>query len=195
MPDSQLILDNVCRHIQLSESEKNIFLDLLEPRVVKRKELLLREGEICRYSTFVTKGCLRGFTMDKNGAEHILSFAPPGWWIADMFSLLGRKPAIQRIEALEDTDILQLSKTDQDKLYVEVPKFERFFRILTENSLVANQQRIIDSMSLTAEERYLLFCNRYPTLIDQLPHKQIAAYIGVTPEFFSRMLAGMLKRK
>ncbi len=107
--------------------------------------------------------------------------------MADMYSLISQKPGMQNIEALEDTEVILLSKINQEKLYLEVPKFERFFRILAENALVANQQRIIDNLSLTAEERYNLFCKRYPTLIDHLPLKQIASYIGVTPEFFSRM--------
>jgi CRP-like cAMP-binding protein len=122
----------------------------------------------------------------------VLSFAPVGWWIADMYSLLTQKPGILNIEALEDTEVLLLSKTDQEKLYHDIPQFERFFRIITENSLVASQQRMIDSLSLTAEERYNNFCRRYPTLIYNLPKKQIASYIGVSAEFFSRMQHKML---
>ncbi len=189
-----LLLNNISKYIQLNNEEKEIFMAYLKPKNIKRKEFLLNEGEICKYSVFVTSGCLQGFTVDKNGVEHVLSFAPPGWWIADMYSLISQKPGILNIEALEDTETILLSKSAQEKLYLEVPKFERFFRILTENSLVANQQRIVDNMSLTAEERYSIFCKRYPTLIDHLPQKQIASYIGVTPEFFSRMRSEMLRR-
>ncbi|MDB5011545.1 MAG: DNA-binding transcriptional activator YeiL [Mucilaginibacter sp.] len=190
-----LILNNISRYIQLTEIEKKIFTGYLEAKTVKKKQLLLTEGEICKYSTFVTAGCLRGYTVDKGGVEHVLGFAPPDWWIADMYSLITQKPGTLYIEALEDSDLILLSKINQEKLYLEIPKFERFFRILTEKSLVANQQRIVDNMSLTAEERYSIFCKRYPTLIDHLPHKQIASYIGVTPEFFSRMRSEMLKKK
>jgi len=185
-----LILNNISRHIQLTEAETAQFTGYLQTKTVKRKQLLLQDGEVCKYSAFVTDGCLRGYTIDRAGTEHVLSFAPPNWWIADMYSLLSQKPGTLYIEALEDTHIILLSKTNQEKLYLEVPKFERFFRILTEKSLVANQQRLIDNMSLTAEERYNLFCKRYPTLIDHLPRKQLASYIGVTPEFFSRMMKG-----
>src|SRR6201986_361751 len=115
--------------------------------------------------------------------------------MADMYSLISQKPGTLNIEALEDTEIILLSKTNQEKLYLEVPKFERFFRILTENSLVANQQRIVDNLSLTADERYHLFCKRYPTLIDHLPLKQIASYIGVTPEFFFLRMKKKKKKK
>ena len=191
---TDLLFQNIEKHIHLNEDEKRTFLYHLQPRHFKRKEFVLSDGEICKYSFFVTGGCLRGYTVDKNGNEHVLSFAPPGWWIADMYSLFSQKPGILNIEALEDTEVIVLSKVNQEKLYTEVPKFERFYRILAENSLVANQQRVIDNLSLTAEERYNLFCKRYPTLIDHLPQKQIASYIGVTPEFLSRMRAGLLRR-
>jgi CRP-like cAMP-binding protein len=189
-----LLLNNVARYIQLNDAEKEVFIKYLKAGKIKRKQFFLNEGEVCKYSVFVTAGCLRGYTVDKNGVEHVLSFAPPDWWIADMYSLLSQKPGILYIEALEDTEAILLSKSDQEKLYLEIPKFERFFRILTEKSLVANQQRIVDNMSLTAEERYSIFCNRYPTLIDHLPQKQIASYIGVTPEFFSRMRSALLRK-
>ena len=182
-----LLLNNISRHIQLTDEEQKIFIGHVEQKNFKRKQFLVREGDICRYSAFVTSGCLRGYTINKNGVEHVLSFAPPDWWMADLYSLFSQKPGTLNIEALEDTETIVLPKSAQEKLYLEVPKFERFFRILTENSLVANQQRIVDNLSVTAEERYNLFCKRYPTLIDHLPLKQIASYVGVTPEFFSRM--------
>lgn len=189
-----LILQAVHKHIRLNTEEQRHFTSLLQPKKVKRKEFLLHEGEICTASTFVVDGCLRGYTVDTNGWEHVLSFAPKGWWMADMYSLLSQKPGHLHIEALEETEILTLSKKDQQNLYQDIPAFERFFRILVENSLVASQQRLIDNLSLTAEERYLKFCDVYPTLINQLPQKQIASYIGVTPEFFSRMRSSLLRK-
>jgi CRP-like cAMP-binding protein len=191
----QLILDNLAKHIHLTPDEQDIFTAYLQAKKIKRKQFLLTDGDICKHSAFVTSGCLRGYTIDKGGIEHVLSFAPPDWWIADMYSLLSQKPGILNIEALEDTEVLLLSKASQEKLYQQIPKFEHFFRILTENSLVASQQRLIDGLSLTAEERYNNFCKRYPTLIDHLPQKQIASYIGVTPEFFSRMRSEMVRKK
>ncbi|MBS7564555.1 Crp/Fnr family transcriptional regulator [Mucilaginibacter sp. Bleaf8] len=185
--DFDLILNNVGKHITLTDDEKAIFTSLLVPKQLKRKKHLLTAGEICKHSAFITSGCLRGYSIDVNGFEHVLSFAPPDWWMADMYSLITHQPGLLNIEALEETEMLLLPKTSQLKLYEMVPKFERFFRILTENSLVASQQRLIDNLSLPAAERYARFCRRYPTLIYHLPQKQIAAYIGVTPEFFSKM--------
>ncbi|QJD94688.1 Crp/Fnr family transcriptional regulator [Mucilaginibacter robiniae] len=183
----QLIMANVGKHLSLTPDETACFSQMLVQKKFKRKHFLLQQGETCRYSAFVTGGCLRGYTLDRNGFEHVLSFAPSDWWMADMYSLLTQQPGSLNIEALEDTEVWLLSKYDQEQLYLQVPKFERFFRILTEKSLIAYQQRLIDNLSLTASERYARFCQRYPTLIHHLPQKQIAAYIGVTPEFFSKM--------
>ncbi|MCB0572531.1 MAG: Crp/Fnr family transcriptional regulator [Phaeodactylibacter sp.] len=191
--DTSLILQNIGRHIQLTPDEEAHFLSLLKPRRVKRKEMILQEGEVCHYSTFVLEGCLRSYTLDKNGVEHVLSFAPEDWWIADLYSFFSQRPGNLYIEANKASEVLQLSKTDQDQLYLDVPKFERFFRIIMENSLVSHQQRLLDNLSLPAPERYRNFCRRYPTLVATMPRKQIASYIGVTPEFFSKMMKEVLR--
>lgn len=195
MVASSLIVKNVSNHITLTPAEQEYFVSLLQPMELKRKQVLLKEGEICRFSAFVTEGCLRGYSVDNNGYEHVLSFAPANWWMADMYSLISQKPGILYIDALEDTQILSLSKINQQTLYKEVPAFERFFRIITENSLVAYQQRLLDNLSLTAEDRYNSFCKRYPSLINALPSKQVASYIGVTPEFFSKMRNKLLRKQ
>lgn len=195
MTGTSPILENIAALIQLEEHEKDLFLSMLQQETVLRKKVILQTGDICRYSTFVTQGCLRGYTYDKNGMEHVLNFAPKGWWIADMYSLISQKPGILNIEALVDTEVLRLSKSNQERLYREIPKFERFFRIIIERSLVASQERVLDNLSLTAEERYTKFCNKYPALIEHVPLKQVASYIGVTPEFFSKMRNKLLKKK
>jgi len=187
MDNHSLIVTNISRWIQLSKEEEQHFLSLLKPLSAKRKEWLLEAGETCKYSYFVTSGCLRGYTLDIHGMEHVLSFAPKNWWIADMYSLISQKPGNTYIQALEQTDILALPKSAQEHLYKDIPAFERFFRIITENSLVSFQQRLLDNLSLPAEERYQNFCKRYVGLIDYLPAKQVASYIGVTPEFLSKM--------
>ena len=192
---STLLLANVAKHIQLSGPEQQYCLSLLRQRPVKRRQFLLRAGDICRDSIFVTAGCLRGYTVDKNGFEHILQFAPPGWWLADMYSMLTRQPGELFIEALEDSEVLLLDVDDRDRLMQEIPQFERFFRIIIENSLVTFRQRLLENLGMAARDRYAQFCQRYPTLIECLPQKQIAAYIGVTPEFLSKMRGEMRRKK
>lgn len=193
--DFDPILQAVSKHIALTEQEQEYFLSLLEFKKVKRRQFHLLEGQLCHWSTFVLRGCLRGYTVDKNGFEHVLSFAPENWWIADMYSLLSQRPGNLNIEALENTEVLLLSKKDQEALYQQVPKFERYFRILVENALVSNQQRLLNNLSMTAEERYQYFCEHYPSLVNRLPQKHIATYIGITPEFFSKMRHALLKKQ
>ena len=189
-----LILQNIAKHISLTKEQENYFLSLLKNKKVRKKLFLSQEGDISKGPFFVTKGILRSYTVDKNGFEHILQFAPPGWWMADMYSLITQQPGSLSIDAVEDSDVLLLPKQELDKLYNEIPAFERFFRILAENALVTFQQRLIDNLSLTAKERYANFCKRYPLLIERLPQKQVASYIGVTPEFLSKMLKSKNKQ-
>ncbi|HYI76536.1 MAG TPA: Crp/Fnr family transcriptional regulator [Chryseolinea sp.] len=192
--DTTLILKNVCKHIELNDKEKKLFLSLLEPRTLKRKEIYLDAGELCRYSAFVLDGALKSFTIDNEGKEHILSFATSDWWIADMYSYISRKPAVLTIEAIADSEVLLLSWENQQLLFEKVTKFERFFRILIENALVANQQRLIDNLSSTAEERYLHFIKKYPIIPSCVPQHNIASYLGITPEFLSKIRRRLAKK-
>lgn len=182
-----LFLQSIEKYIILTAEEKRYVISLLRKKILQKKQFLLRENEICTFSAFVHQGCLRGYTIDDNAVEHILHFAPEGWWIADMYSLLSGKPGNLYIEAIEKTEVFLLSKKDQESLYRDIPKFERFFRIITENSLVANRQRIIDMVSMTAYQRYDQFLERYPHLHDRIPQKMIAHYLGITPEFLSKI--------
>lgn len=189
-----LIIQNISKHISLTSEDELLFLSKIETKHFKAKTIILNAGEICKYSYFVNSGLVRSFNVNDNIVEHVLSFACEGWWIGDMYSLLSQKPGNLFIEVLEDAEVVLLSKENQEQLYLEIPKLERFFRILTENSLVANQERLMDNLSLTAEERFEKFCKKYPTLIQKVPQKQIASYIGVTPEFFSKMKSKMLRK-
>lgn len=189
-----MILQNIAKHVSLTPEEEALFLSKTETRQYKAKTILLNAGQICKEGYFVNSGLIRSFNVNDNIVEHVLSFACEGWWISDMYSLLSQKPGNLFIEVLEDAEVVVLSKENQEQLYLEIPKLERFFRILIENSLVANQERLMDNLSLTAEERFEKFCRKYPSLILKVPQKQIASFIGVTPEFFSKMKARMLKK-
>lgn len=189
-----LILQNISKHVSLTSEEERLFLSKTETKTLKAKTILLSPGEISKHSYFVNSGLLRSFNINDNIIEHVLSFACEGWWIGDMYSLLSQKQGNLFIEVLEDAEVVLLSKENQEQLYKEIPKLERFFRILIENSLVANQERLMDNLSLSAEERFEKFCKKYPTLTQHISQKHIASYIGVTPEFFSKMKARLLKK-
>jgi CRP/FNR family transcriptional regulator, anaerobic regulatory protein len=187
----ELILQHVAKHISLTEEEQLFFTSLLQTRKLKRKQFLAQEGDVAKGPAFVTEGLLRIYSIDKNGFEHVIQFAPAGWWAGDVQSMLTQQPGNLYIDALEDSEILWFWKSDLDKLYATVPKFERFFRILAENAIASFQNRLVNMLSLPAAERYNTFCKLYPSLIQSLPQKQVASYIGVTPEFLSKMLGNL----
>ncbi|MBL7759724.1 MAG: Crp/Fnr family transcriptional regulator [Sediminibacterium sp.] len=177
------IIANLTRHISLNSEECELVSSRFRIMQVKRKKILMHEGQISRDVAFVLSGCLRSYSIDENGFEHILQFAPVDWWITDMYSFISQKPAFLNVEAITDSEVALLSRTDQLDLFDKIPKLERYFRILTENSLVSSRQRLIDNMSLTAKQRYSNFCNTYPSIINDIPQKLIASYIDVHQSF------------
>ncbi|MES2618627.1 MAG: Crp/Fnr family transcriptional regulator [Bacteroidota bacterium] len=189
----QSILNNISRHISLTDDEATFFKSLLTPKEYKRKSLVLRAGQVCHHEYFVNKGCLRTSYTDEQGNEHVSMFAVEDWWAGDLYSLFTGQPSIYDIEAIEDTEVLEISKNDLEMLYVKVPKFERFFRILFQNAYVVQQYRIIQNLSFNAEQRYMEFVKKYPTLEQRISQKQIAAFLGITPEFMSKLKKKMLK--
>lgn len=187
---TELILQHINKHILLDQVETDYFLSLLQHQTLKRKSFLLKQGDICKAEYFITKGCLRTYTIDDNGVEHILHFGIEDWWTGDLYSFLTKQESAYYIDALEDSELLFITKENLDKLYNHVPKFERFFRLILQNAFIAQQQRINQNLSFTAEQRYLEFIRKYPNLEQRLSQKQVSAYLGITPVFLS-----MLRKK
>lgn len=194
MSSPAILLKSIQQHVSLNDAEQQRVLLAFTKGHYKRKGYFLRAGEICKQVAFVLEGCLRSYAVDEEGVEHNLQFAPEGWWITDMNSILMAEPATLNIDAIEDSEVLLITREQQDLLFRELPKLERFFRILSEKSMAGSHKRLIDQVSVSAKQRYLNFCKRYPALIQRLPQKHIASYIGVTPEFLSKIKAELLKR-
>ncbi len=180
-----LIFKNISRHIDLSEEEKNYFISLITFKEVSRKTVILKEGQACKHLSYVHSGALRAYCMDNEGKEATIMFAVADWWVTDMFCFLHDKRAMMQIETIEDSCIFQLSKKHWEKLFYKAPKFERFFRILMQNAYTREQLRVMDNLSLSAEKRYDNFLIKYPHIAKQVTQKQIASYLGITPEFLS----------
>lgn len=180
-----LIFKNVARFIELNGDEKAFFKSLLKQGSAKRKEFILQPGEVSKYEYFVTKGCLKVYSIDRNGGEHVSMFAIEDYWTGDMASFMTRQPSTYFIKALEDAEFLMITKDNFERLITEVPKFERFYRNLYQRSLVAYIKRNNQGISLTAEERYEIFLNKYPHIASRITQKDLAAYLGITPEFLS----------
>ncbi|MBC3846980.1 Crp/Fnr family transcriptional regulator [Winogradskyella echinorum] len=184
---TELLTQNILNHITLSKKELDNFCNLFNQKVVQKKHFLMREGEVCKFEGFVTKGLFRVYHIDSNGFEQVLYFAQENWWITDIDSFTNEQPSQLYIQALEDSEVLLISKKDKEFAYINIPKIEKLFRIMTQKTHIALQQRMIDNLSKTADQRYLDFIEKYPNLFQRLTNLQIAAYLGISHEFLSKI--------
>ena len=182
-----LLIGNFSRHIQLTEEEINVIQSLFRHKKFRKRQFILQESDISRYESFVIRGLTRTYELDNKGTEHVVQFGVEDWWVGDLFSFLTETPSTYQIDCLEDTEVLQISKADQDLLYRQVPKMERFFRILIQNAYIASIHRIASSLSKPASERYAEFLTKYPGIGQRVPDHQIASYLGLTPQSLSRI--------
>lgn len=182
-----LILKNIARHVELSTEEVNDFTAILQVKKYRKRQYLVQAGDPCRYEYFINAGCVRQYYVNEQGQEHIVSFAVEDWWISDMYGFVTGQPSLTNIDALEDTEVVLFDKAAFDDILLRIPKLERFFRIILQRSMITQQQRIMENISLSAEDRYCKFAERYPHLEQRLPQKQIASYLGITPESLSRI--------
>ncbi|MBD2703080.1 Crp/Fnr family transcriptional regulator [Spirosoma sp. BT702] len=189
------ILAHIGQFIDLEPAEVDYFTSLLRYKMLRKRQYLVQAGDVCKYDSFVVKGCLRTYFVDERGGEHVVQFAVENWWTGDLYSFLSGSPAAYNTDALEDSELLQIDQASLDQLYERVPKFERFFRILTQRAFVSAEKRVIATISQTAEERYNNFIRSYPGLDQRVPQHLIASYLGFTPEFLSRMRKQMATRK
>jgi CRP-like cAMP-binding protein len=180
--------------ISVTAEERRIFHSLLRFRRIKKRSFLLQEGDICNFDAFILKGCMRSFYANKDGNEINLSFSIEGWWVSDLQSFTDQVPSELFIEALEDAELLMLDYRGKIELLDRVPKFERFFRLLLQRNLASLQCRWHASVSHSAEQRYISFMEMYPHIAQRVTQTHIAKYIGVSPEFLSKMRSSMYRR-
>jgi CRP-like cAMP-binding protein len=174
-------------YVPLSPEEKNDLVLRVRERKLKRKDFFLQDGQICHHYGFVLEGCFKTYAVDNAGKDHNLQFAAENDWIVDISSFYSDKPSKLFIETLEPAHILLIEKKDLLYLYEHYPKFVRYFKVIFENKFVEVQNRVLQNISSTAEERYLTFLEQYPRLSNRIPNLQIASYLGITPEFLSKI--------
>lgn len=190
-----LLKQKIEEHIQLTPEEFNWVTAQFQPKKLRKKQYLLQEGDVCRYAVFVEKGLLRSYTIDKKGNEHILQFALEGWWLSDLYSFFTLEPSIYTMDALEDCELLMLSRPNWDTLLEKMPKMERFFRILIQNNLIATQRRLMKTFSETAETKYQNLVETFPECFNRVPQHMIASYLGITRETLSRIRSNIARRQ
>ncbi|MGF7074642.1 Crp/Fnr family transcriptional regulator [Mucilaginibacter sp. R-33] len=190
----QNINNYAARSVSLTTEETALFNEILEYRKIPKKTRLLAAGNICNFEAYVNKGCIREYIIDENGAEVTLQFAVEDWWVSDLASFQDQSPAHMNIETLEDCELLILTRDSKEKLLNEVPKLERMFRLMLQRHLTVVQKRLYKTIATTAMEKYLEFINRYPNIPQRVPQHYIASYLGISPEFLSKLRSRSLKK-
>ena len=190
-----LIRKNLEAQVDISDEEFEIFCSVLRPQTLKKKKDLLRYGEVCRFSTFINKGCLRSYSVDNKGNEHVIQIALESYWIADLYSVLTEKPSQLFIEALEDSELLLLYQEDLEVLYKKIPIVERYFRKMFSMAYVATLEWLNHSLSEPADVRYTNLTKKHPDLIHRVPLLHIASFLGITPERLSGIRKQQTQKK
>jgi CRP-like cAMP-binding protein len=181
--------------VDFSEEDLTIVKKQLSPKKLRKKQYLLQEGDVCKFIAVVEKGALRSYTIDEKGTEHIIQFALEGWLISDLYSFLTAEPATYTIDAIEDCELVLISKNVHEELLKTLPKYETLIRLQITNAYIALQRRLTSVNSLSLEERYESFTSIYPHIVQRVPQHMIASYMGLTPETLSRVRKKITSRK
>jgi CRP-like cAMP-binding protein len=190
----ELFFQKFNEKVPLTKEDEVLFKTYLTPKKLRKKQYLLQEGDPCNFTAFVEKGALRSYTIDEKGVERIFQFALEGWTISDLYSFLTGEPATYQIDALEDSELVLISKQAHEELLKKAPKYETYMRLQLSGAYIAMQRRLTSSISLSLEERYVAFSSLYPDMIQRIPQHMIASYLGLTPETLSRMRSKMTRK-
>jgi CRP-like cAMP-binding protein len=181
------LYQSICSNAAISVEEMEIIESVITKQFIRKKEKWLREGDVCKQVAFIKSGCLRSYSVDASGTAHVVQLAMPSHWLADLYSFLNQTPSTLYIEAIEDSEILLLHHTKMEELYKQVPRLERYFRILFQNAYIHAQQRLNATLSVSAEDRYKKLVADHPEILQKVPLGYIASYLGITPESLSRI--------
>ena len=191
----ELLYQKINAITKVSADDFDYFKGLFVAKRLRKRQYFLQEGDVCKYQAFVEKGLLRSYTVDDKGNEHILQFASEGWWLADLSSYLTGDPSFLNMDALEDAELLLLTRDSWEAAMKKIPTLEHYFRIIIQNNLVATQKRLLQSLAESAEEKYNRFLKIYPDCSARVPQHMIASYLGITRETLSRVRRMMAERK
>jgi len=189
------LVKSIRSRISISDEDIEALKSKLIPKKARKRQFLLTAGDVCLHMIFVERGLLRSFTDDEHGHEYTMQFASEGWWISDMASFFSDERSKYNIEALEESDLLLMTKEAMDELLEAVPQIHRYFLNLMQNHIIALQRRINVVQSMSAEETYLKLMEVNPDLINRASQQHIASYLGISPETLSRVRKQVAGRK
>ena len=182
-----LYFQNFNNKITLSEEEQELIKKYLTLKKLRKKQYLLQEGDVCKCVAFVEKGALRSYKVNEDGSEHIVQFALEGQFLTDLYSFLTNEPSIYNIDAIEESELVLITKSASDELRKRSPKYQEFIFQATSAAYIELERRMTSVISLSLEERYKELTAYHPDIIQRLPQHMIAGYMGLTPETLSRV--------
>jgi len=180
-------IKHISKFVDIDENSISVLNKYVKALSYKKKEFLLKEGQVCRSIYFVEKGCLRMYFINNKSSEQITQFAMENWWISDFFSFTDNKPSEYFIQAVEKSEILSIDLISFEEMLIELPQMERYLRIIMQRAVAASQQRIKFMYELSKEEFYIHFCTSFPEFVQRVPQYMIASYLGLTPEYVSEL--------
>ena len=187
MMGNNKIVEYINKSVSLTAEEAEIFSSSFREVKIKKRQFIVQPNYIVKSRNYVLEGAFRAYVVDDKGQDSTIAFAIEDWWITDYNSYILQKPATMFVVALEDSVILEMSFEKEQELKKQNHKFETFFRIRAERTAAFMQQRIISNLTLSAEERYESFINKYPQIVQRVPQYALASYLGMTTEFLSRI--------
>ncbi|MCF2516048.1 Crp/Fnr family transcriptional regulator [Dyadobacter sp. CY351] len=191
----EVLFQHIQEKVSLSDLDKEAIKTFFIPKKLRKRQYLLQEGDVCKHLTFIAKGLLRTYNVDDKGDEHMSVFGWEGWWLSDFNSFLSGEQAVFNIDAIEDSELLLISRENYEALTLTVPVMDRYFRILYQNSIVTKERRLMSSITHSAEEKYVKLAESNPKMIERVPQNLIASYLGIAPETLSRIKKSLAMKK
>jgi len=191
----EILFSHIEEKVALNDQDREAIRTFFTPKKIRRRQYLLQAGDVCKSLSFVATGLLRTYNVDDKGAEHMSVFGWEGWWLSDFNSFLNGEAAMFNIDAIEDSELLLISRADYEALMLAVPVMDRYFRILYQNSIVTKERRLMSSITHSAEERYLQLAASSPQLVERIPQNLVASYLGIAPETLSRIRKNLVAKK
>jgi len=187
MNDYTSILSNINNVVTLTQEEEQALTSIITTSRIKKKQFIIQPGFICHSRTYIVKGAFRVFYLDNEGKEHTVSIGVEDWFVTDFYSYINQSPALNFAEALEDSIIFQMRYEDIEPLCKEIHALSEYFRLTTEKGFAFSRRRAISNISKSAEERYDEYVEKYPHIAQRVPQYVLASYLGVSPEFLSKI--------